>query len=135
MVVEWGQCAASEAIMKRTNIYLDEEQARLLQHLAVEEGRSFTDLVREALNAYLVQRGFASTSRVIGPRRAVPPEEWWSRFADALGRIRADVPAGLDATDIESEITSARAEVRPGPPHGSGDSSRPNGQPALESRS
>ncbi|MGH7862623.1 MAG: CopG family transcriptional regulator, partial [Candidatus Dormibacteraceae bacterium] len=36
--------------MKRTNIYLDDEQARRLRHLAIEEGRSFTDLVREALN-------------------------------------------------------------------------------------
>lgn len=98
--------------MKRTNIYLDEEQARLLRHLAVDEGRSFTDLVREALNAYLAQRGLASTSRVIGPRRSVPSDEWRSRFTDALSRIRANAPEGLDADEIESEITAAREEVR-----------------------
>ena len=43
--------------MKRTNVYLDEEQARTLRHLAVEEGRSFTDLVREALDEYVSRRG------------------------------------------------------------------------------
>ena len=98
--------------MKRTNIYLDEEQARVLRHLAIEEGRSFTDLVREALNAYLAQRGLASTSRVVGPRRSIPPDEWRSRFTDALWRIRANAPAGLAADKIESEITAAREEVR-----------------------
>lgn len=98
--------------MKRTNIYLDEEQARLLRHLAVEEGRSFTDLVREAVNAYLAQRRLASTSRVIGPRRSIPPDEWQARFTAALRQIRAGAPADLDPDEIESEITVAREEVR-----------------------
>lgn len=98
--------------MKRTNIYLDEEQGRLLRHLAVEEGRSFTDLVREALNAYLAQRGLTSTSRVIGPRRSVPAGEWRARFADTLRQIRAGAPADLGPDEIESEITAARDEVR-----------------------
>jgi hypothetical protein len=102
----------AEAAVKRTNIYLDEEQARLLRHLAVEEGRSFTDLVREALNAYLAQRGLESTSPVVGPRRSIPVDEWRSRFAEALCRIRAHAPADLDADAIESEITAARDEVR-----------------------
>jgi hypothetical protein len=86
----------AEASVKRTNIYLDEEQARLLRHLAVEEGRSFTDLVREALNAYLAQRGLASTSRVFGPRHSIPPDEWRSQFADVLCRIRAHTPGELE---------------------------------------
>jgi hypothetical protein len=98
--------------VKRTNIYLDEEQARLLRHLAVEEGRSFTDLVREALNSYLAQRGLASTSRVIGPRRSIPLDEWQARFADALCRIRAGTPTDLTSDEIEAEITAARDEVR-----------------------
>jgi hypothetical protein len=112
MVVQLGRSITPETVVRRTNIYLDEEQARLLRHLAVDEGRSFTDLVREALNAYLAQRGLASTSRVIGPRRSVPPDEWRSRFADALSRIRAHATTDLDADDIESEITAACEEVR-----------------------
>lgn len=98
--------------MKRTNIYLDEDQARLLRHLAIEEGRSFTDLVREALNAYLAGRGLASTSRIIGPRRSVPPDEWRSRFAEALSHVRAHAPEDIEADEIEAAITIARDEVR-----------------------
>lgn len=112
MVVPWTESVAREVNVKRTNVYLDEEQARLLRHLAIEEGRSFTDLVREALNGYLTQRGLASTSRVIGPRRELAPDEWRSRFADILGQIRAKTPADLTSDAIEAEITTAREEVR-----------------------
>ncbi len=64
--------------MKRTNIYLDEEIDRWLRHLAVEQGRSFTDLVREALQEYLDRRGLslASAPRIAPPRRSIPYEEW-----------------------------------------------------------
>jgi hypothetical protein len=98
--------------VKRTNIHLDEEQARLLRQLATEEGRSFTDLVQEALDAYLAQRGRVSASRVIGPRRSVPPDAWQSRLAEALRRLRAGAPPGMNPDEIESEITAAREEVR-----------------------
>jgi hypothetical protein len=98
--------------VKRTNVYLDEEQARLLRHLAVEEGRSFTDIVREALNDYLAQRGLPSTSRVAGPRRLIPADKWRSRLTDAVQRVRASRPADLSSDEIDSEITAARAEVR-----------------------
>lgn len=98
--------------MKRTNVYLDEEQVRVLRHLAIEEGRSFTDLVREALNSYLAQRGLPSTSRVSGPRRAIPAEEWQARFGQALDQLRAHAPVELSSEEIEAEITSAREEVR-----------------------
>ena len=98
--------------MKRTIIYLGEEQACALRHGAIEEGRSFTDLVREALNAYLAKRGLASTSPVSGPHRSIPADEWRSRFTDVLGRIRSTMPTDLAADAIETEITRAGAEVR-----------------------
>ena len=98
--------------MKRTNIYLDEEQARVLRHLAIEEGRSFTDVVREALNAYLAQRGLTATSRVTGPRRSMPFGEWQSSFMDIVSRIRANSPPDMTADEIEAEITAASEEVR-----------------------
>lgn len=98
--------------MKRTNVYLDEEQARLLRHLSVEEGRSFTDLVREALNEYLARRGIQAESRVIGPRRSIPEQTWRSQLSAALERIRAGIPPGLGAEEIESEITAAHDEAR-----------------------
>ena len=98
--------------MKRTNIYLDEEQARVLRHLAIEEGRSFTDVVREALNTYLAQRGLVATSRVTGPLRSMPYEEWKSSFMDAVERMRAHIPPDITPDEIEAEITAAREEVR-----------------------
>jgi hypothetical protein len=98
--------------MKRTAVYLDEEQARLLRCLAAVEGRSFTDLVREALNGCLTQRGLAASSRVIGPRRTLASDEWRLRFEDIVGRMRARTPSELTPTAIESEITAAREEVR-----------------------
>ena len=98
--------------MKRTNIYLDEEQDRLLRHLSIEEGRSFTDLVREALNEYLARRGMQALSRVIGPRRSIPQKEWRSHLDAAVQRIRASVPADMSPEEIEAEITAAREEVR-----------------------
>ena len=98
--------------MKRTNIYLDEEQARLLRHLAVEESRSFTDIVREALNEYLARRGMASAPRVVGPRRLLPQDEWRSSFEAALQRIREGAPTDLSPEEIEAEITAAAEEVR-----------------------
>jgi hypothetical protein len=104
--------AEREFIMKRTNVYLDEEQARVLRHLAIEEGRSFTDLVREALTGYLAQRGLDFTSRATGPRYVLAPDEWRSRFADVLGQIRAKTPTDLTSGAIEAEITTAREEVR-----------------------
>ena len=97
--------------MKRTNIYLDEAQSRLLRHIAIEEQRSFTDLVREALREYLVRRGVPDPSLVAGPRRAIPDQEWREHFDELLERIRSRSPA-MSPEQIESEITAARQEVR-----------------------
>ncbi|MBI4494993.1 MAG: CopG family transcriptional regulator [Chloroflexi bacterium] len=97
--------------MKRTNVYLDEEQARLLRHLAVEEGRSFTALVREALNDYLARRGLAANSHVVGPQQQLSDDEWRSSFKAAVERIRASVPDDWTPEEIEAEITAAREEV------------------------
>ena len=104
MMLEWR--------MKRTNVYIDEEQLRVLRHIAVETGRSFTDIVREALNEYMTRRGVESASRVIGPRHTMSDEEWRSRLDTVLERIRAGVPEDLNPAEIEEEITEAWREVR-----------------------
>jgi len=98
--------------MKRTNIYIDEEQSRLLRHLAVEAGRSFTGLVREALQEYLARRGFDDPSRVSPPPRTLSDAEWRARFDALLERVRARLPTDLDPDEIENEITLAWREVR-----------------------
>ena len=98
--------------MRRTTVYLDEEQVRLLRHLATEEGRSFAEIVREALDGYLARRRTRSTPRVIGPRRLIPKEEWRSSFEAAVQRIRAGVATNVSPEEIEAEITAAAEEVR-----------------------
>jgi len=87
--------------MRRTNIYLDDEQLRALKHLAAEEQASVADLVRKAVDAYLAQR-FSSD------------KDWGRRFDDLAERIQRRVPAGVTPVEIEADITAARAEVREG---------------------
>jgi plasmid stability protein len=44
-------------VMRRTQIYLDEELDRELRAVAAAEGRSAADLIREAVRRYLAERG------------------------------------------------------------------------------
>src|SRR6059036_3884792 len=67
----------STCVMKRTNIYLAEEEPRLLKHIAVEEGCSFTALVRQALQEFL-KRYQQKT------RRVSPADEWNRRLENLL---------------------------------------------------
>jgi hypothetical protein len=85
--------------MRRTNIYLDDEQLRALKHVAAEEQASVADLVRKAIDAYLAPR-FASG------------KAWGLRFDDLVERIQRRVPAGVTPEEVEADITAARAEVR-----------------------
>ena len=98
--------------MKRTNIYLQEDQSRLLRHLAIEEGRSFTDVVREALEEYLARRGLTVRPSVAVTPPEMPDDEWRARFDAVLARIRSRVPPDMTPDEIEAEITAASEEVR-----------------------
>lgn len=98
--------------MKRTNIYLDEAQARLLRHLAVEEGSSFTAVVRQAINEYLERNHLDVTALVRDPLRPMPDPEWSAQMLTLLEKIRAQIPPDADADEIEADITLAREEVR-----------------------
>jgi hypothetical protein len=98
--------------MKRTNIYLDEDLDRLLRHLAVEQGRSFTDLVREALDEYLKHRDIKLTGQVLPPLRPTSDAAWRADMDTALQRLRAGVPENMTSDEIEDLITAASEEVR-----------------------
>ena len=91
-------------IMKRTNIYLEEEQLRLLRHIAVEEGRSFTQLVRQALVEFL-ERHRQTTEPVL------PSAEWDRRLEQLLTRVRRRTRS-FAAEEIEADITAASKEAR-----------------------
>jgi hypothetical protein len=85
--------------MQRTNIYLDEDQVRLLKHLAAEDRQSVADLVRQAVDLYLTQR-LADDSL------------WRERFDQLLTRVRERMPPAVTTEEIEADITAAREEVR-----------------------
>lgn len=98
--------------MKRTNIYLDEHLDRLLRYLALEQGRSFTDLVREVLLDYARQQGFPDPSRVRPPLQSVRDPEWGEQMRDALARLHASIETDLTPDEIEQLITEASDELR-----------------------
>ena len=85
--------------VKRTNVYLDEEQLRELKHIAVEEGLSFTELVRRTLSAL-----------VDGYRKdGIPP--WEERLDTLVAQVR-ERGAPYGSKETEEDITAASAEVR-----------------------
>lgn len=84
--------------MQRTNIYLDEDQLRMLKHLAVEEHQSVADLVRRAVDAYLAQR--------IADNRA-----WREQLDHLIERIHSRLPATISSREIEADVTAAPQEV------------------------
>lgn len=86
-------------MMQRTNVYLDEEQLRLLKHLAAEERTSVATLVRQAVDTYLADR-------------LADDEMWNARLAGLLDRVRSRVPADVSPDDIEADITAARQDYR-----------------------
>jgi hypothetical protein len=98
--------------MKRTNIYLDEDLDRLLRYLALEQRRSFTDLVREVLLDYVQQQGFPDPSRVRPPLKSVRDPEWRKSFTTALAEIHAGIRTDLTPEEIEALITEVSEEAR-----------------------
>ncbi len=88
--------------MKRTNIYLEEEQLRLLKHIAVEESLSFTELVRKALQHFLESYERRPTSQ---------QDPWGQRLERLLERIQQRSRA-FTSEEIEADVTAASEEVR-----------------------
>jgi DNA-binding IclR family transcriptional regulator len=87
--------------MKRTNIYLEEEQLRLLKHIAVEEDLSFTELVRKALQQFLESYEERPTS---------DNDLWGHRLERLLERVRQR-SHGFASEEIEADVTAASEEV------------------------
>ncbi|HEX5164310.1 MAG TPA: CopG family transcriptional regulator [Thermomicrobiales bacterium] len=100
--------------MKRTNIYLDENLDRLIRYLAVQQGRSFTDIVREALNDYAKAQGYPDPSRIRMPLPMTKEEreEWRVEMKQLLQEIRESVETNLTPDEIEDLITAASNEAR-----------------------
>lgn len=89
----------SGEVMQRTNIYLSEDQLRLLKHLAAEDHQSVATLVRQAVDSYLSER-------------LTDDEAWNQRLTQALAHLRGRIPAAITPEKIEADITAARQEYR-----------------------
>lgn len=98
--------------LRRTEIHLDADQERRLRRLAADEGRSFDDLVHEALGAYLTQRADPAAGYALEPRHALPEDEWRASFTEVIERFHAVAPQDVRPEEIEAEITAAVEEVR-----------------------
>ena len=108
--------------MKRTTIDLDQEQYDRLVRLAEASGRSLGEVVRDALNEYLVGQPqnvsangtVTRAARLIGRRKLTPEEEadWRRRFEELVARIHARIPDDVSPEEIERDITLASAEAR-----------------------
>jgi len=85
--------------MRRTNIYLDDDQLRALKHLAAEQQQSLAILVRRAVDEFLARR-FSERG------------DWGERFDALVQRVQSRVPKDMSSEQLESDITAAREEVR-----------------------
>jgi hypothetical protein len=85
--------------VKRTNVYLEDEQLRALKHIAIEEGVSFTELVRRALSVFTAAY----------EREGIRP--WEERFDRLVAQVRERAES-FSAQETEREITSASTEAR-----------------------
>ena len=85
--------------MQRTNIYLDEDQLRLLKHLAAEENKPVADFVRQAVDQFLRSR-------------LENDGMWQSDMTALIQRVRSRVSHAIDPDEIECDIREARHDVR-----------------------
>jgi plasmid stability protein len=75
----------------QTLVQLSDELLAQLDARAAREGRSRSDLIREALSSYIAaDRGAAHDRRIVEAYRNVPPEDLLGAEATALAMVRAE---------------------------------------------
>lgn len=85
--------------MHRTNLYLEDEKLEALRDLAARQRRTLSDVLRQAVDAYLNESGAADKA-------------WEDRLDRLLERVRSRLPQDVSPEEIEADITAARQEVR-----------------------
>jgi hypothetical protein len=90
-------------MMRRTNIYLDDRQHRLLRVLGDARGEPVAALVREAVDAWLQSQGVKELG-----------EEDWRRRFEALLERRRKIWSEIDVSEeeLERDVSAAVREVR-----------------------
>lgn len=92
-----------DVYMRRTNIYLADQQLNLLRRVSESRGRPVAQLVRDAVDSWLAAQGV----------RAIPKDEWEARF-DALLERRQKVAErrGWTEEQVVRDVDEAVREVR-----------------------
>jgi hypothetical protein len=90
-------------VLRRTNIYLHDEQLRTLKRLGAQRGTAVSELIREAVNAWLRARR----------ARVMDEDEWGKRFSALLGRRRRVARTiRPEENVVERDVDRAVKEVR-----------------------
>ncbi len=89
--------------MQRTNIYLDDRQLDVLRRLGQQRSVAVSELIREAVDAWLAAQGV----------RLIDEGDWERRFASLLQRRRETAERlQPSAEQVERDVTASVAEVR-----------------------
>jgi hypothetical protein len=89
--------------MKRTNVYLSEDQLDALRRVGAARGAAVAELVREAIDDWLQANGV----------RRVSPSDWQRRFDDLLARRSRTAREGdFEAAAVERDVMQAVREAR-----------------------
>jgi predicted transcriptional regulator len=95
--------------MRRTNIYLDDDQLVTLQRLAEQRGLPVARLIRMAIGSWLKAEGV----------QQITEDEWQRRFASLLSRRQETARRGrFDARRVARDVAAAVKEVREHKPAG-----------------
>lgn len=89
--------------MRRTNIYLPDEQLDLLRRVSESRGQPIAGLVRDAVDSWLAAQGV----------RAIPKDEWQARF-DSLTARRQRIAErrGFTEDDVARDVSEAVGQAR-----------------------
>lgn len=89
--------------IRRTNVYLSDEQLDTLRRVGALRGRPVAELVREAVDSWLAAQGV----------RTIPADEWERRFDALLERRRSLAEAKVfDEAAVERDVMEAVRQVR-----------------------
>ncbi len=84
------------AVVERTQIYLTERQQRELERRAISSGRTKSDLIREALDAFLGM--------------SLSKDEWQRRWREAVDAIAGIAPYLPEGDAYAQELRDADVE-------------------------
>jgi hypothetical protein len=85
--------------LRRTNIYLEDDQLNALKVVAATRGSSLATVVRDAVDAYLRDQ-------------LIEDLAWRTEFEHLLNRVQARLDPPITPEEIEADITEAREEGR-----------------------